>query len=137
MSNIKQIFAHLKQDPMVSAVSMIGTALSIFLIMVVVAIQQVKTAPFSPESNRGRMMYNSSMILKGISGEYKGSWTISGLSAYAINELYKPLKTPECLTMYTHWNDDVQVTVGNMPSVKCKTKSTDVNFWRVFNFKFI
>lgn len=137
MSNIKQIFAHLKQDPMVSAVSMIGTALSIFLIMVVVAIQQVKTAPFPPESNRGRMMYNSSMILKGISGEYKGSWTMSGLSAYAINELYKPLKTPECLTMYTHWNDDVQVTVGDMPSVKCKTKSTDVNFWRVFNFKFI
>lgn len=47
----KQALAQLRQHPLISIV---GTALSIFLIMLVVMMQQVKVAPFSPESNRNR-----------------------------------------------------------------------------------
>ena len=35
----------------------VGTALSIFLIMLVVMMQQVKVAPFSPESTRNRFLH--------------------------------------------------------------------------------
>lgn len=49
-----QALAQLRQHPIISAVSIIGTALAIFLIMLVVMMQQVKTAPFAPESNRDR-----------------------------------------------------------------------------------
>lgn len=48
---IKQFFtqawAQLRQQPMISAVTIAGTALAIFLIMLVVMMQQVKVAPFA------------------------------------------------------------------------------------------
>ena len=43
-----QAWAQLRQQPMISAVSIAGTALAIFLIMLVVMMQQVKVAPFAP-----------------------------------------------------------------------------------------
>ncbi len=39
-----QAWAQLRQQPMISAVSIAGTALAIFLIMLVVMMQQVKVA---------------------------------------------------------------------------------------------
>ena len=54
---ITQAIAQLRQHPIISAVSIIGTALAIFLIMLVVMMQQVKTAPFAPESNRDRFLH--------------------------------------------------------------------------------
>ena len=51
-----QAWAQLRQQPMISAVSIAGTALAIFLIMLVVMMQQVKVAPFAPESNRDRFL---------------------------------------------------------------------------------
>ena len=55
---ITQAIAQLRQQPIISAVSVIGTALAIFLIMLVVMMQQVKTAPFAPESNRDRFLHS-------------------------------------------------------------------------------
>ena len=71
---ITQALAQLRQHPIISAVSIIGTALAIFLIMLVVMMQQVKTAPFAPESNRDRFLhvhYMSISIKKMV--EYKES----------------------------------------------------------------
>ena len=45
---IQQALAQLRQSPLISAINVVGTALAIFLIMLVVMMQQVKTAPFSP-----------------------------------------------------------------------------------------
>ena len=52
-----QAWAQLRQQPIISAVSIAGTALAIFLIMLVVMMQQVKVAPFAPESNRDRFLH--------------------------------------------------------------------------------
>ena len=52
-----QAWAQLRQQPLISAVSIAGTALAIFLIMLVVMMQQVKVAPFAPESNRDRFLH--------------------------------------------------------------------------------
>ncbi len=54
---MKQILNELRQQPLVSLISIVGTALSIFLIMLVVMLQQVKVADFAPESNRSRMLH--------------------------------------------------------------------------------
>jgi len=47
---IKQAWTSLRQQPVVSIVSVAGTALAIFLIMLVVMIDQVQYEPFAPES---------------------------------------------------------------------------------------
>ena len=65
---ITQALAQLRQQPIISAVSIIGTALAIFLIMLVVMMQQVKTAPFAPESNRHRFLHVHFMSLRNKNG---------------------------------------------------------------------
>ena len=52
-----QAWAQLRQQPLISVVSIAGTALAIFLIMLVVMIQQVQVVPFAPESNRDRFLH--------------------------------------------------------------------------------
>ena len=53
---IKRIWASLRQDSVVTIINILGTALAIFLIMIVVLMQEVKVLPFSPESNRDRFL---------------------------------------------------------------------------------
>ena len=53
----QQAWGQLRQQPLISLVNILGTALSIFLIMLVVMMQQVKVAPFAPESNRDRFLH--------------------------------------------------------------------------------
>lgn len=54
---IKQAIASLRETPLVSTISILGTTLSIAMIMVVVLLFQIKLVGYSPESNRGRMLY--------------------------------------------------------------------------------
>lgn len=79
----KQAWAQLRQQPIISAVSVAGTALAIFLIMLVVMMQQVKTAPFAPESNRDRFLHvkMSSITHKdwGAENSSNGPWSAHAL----------------------------------------------------------
>lgn len=89
----KQALAQLRQHPLISVISIAGTALSIFLIMLVVMLQQVKVAPFSPESNRNRFLHVHYMS---ISHKDWGDGTSNGpMSVRTAREVYKSLKTPE------------------------------------------
>lgn len=54
---IKETIYNLRRQPVVAAITIVGTALSIFLIMVFVMMNQVKVSPFAPESNRDRFMH--------------------------------------------------------------------------------
>lgn len=92
----KQALAQLRQYPLISVISIAGTALSIFLIMLVVMLQQVKVAPFSPESNRDRFLHVHYMS---ISHKDWGDGTSNGpMSVRTAREIYKSLKTPEAVT---------------------------------------
>lgn len=57
MKFVNQIWGDLKAQPVIGVVSIVGTTLSIFLIMIVVMMQDIKVAPFAPESNRERLLY--------------------------------------------------------------------------------
>lgn len=93
----KQALAQLRQHPLISIIGIVGTALSIFLIMLVVMMQQVKVAPFSPESNRNRFLHVHYMS---ISHKDWGNGTSNGpMSVQTAREVYKSLKTPEAVTV--------------------------------------
>lgn len=57
----KQALAQLRQQPLLTTISVLGTALTICLIMVVVMQQQIKITPFAPESNRNRLLHVKQM----------------------------------------------------------------------------
>ena len=95
----KQAIVQLRQQPVISAITIVGTALAIFLIMLVVMIQQVKVAPFSPESNRDRFLHVHFMSITNKSwGE--GSSSNGPMSIETARECFKSLKTPELVTTY-------------------------------------
>lgn len=131
----KQAWAQLRQQPLISAVSVAGTALSIFLIMLVVMMQQVKTAPFAPESNRDRFLHvkMASITNKawGADDSSNGPW-----SAHSLEGIYKPMTTPEAVTVYTYMTVSTPVSLPGQPSLAVDLLETDADFWRVFDFAF-
>ena len=133
---IKQTWYYILQDPVVSIVSIIGTALSIFLIMVVIMTIQVKVVPFSPESNRGRLMHANrcNLIYIKSGGEMSSSW-----AEWSAKELFKELKSPEAVTLYSlSWETKILSAPGykGVPS-QVRFMGTDAVFWKVFDVKFI
>lgn len=53
----KQAIQMLKENRLTSVISILGTALSIAMILVVILQFQIKLVGFRPESNRDRMLY--------------------------------------------------------------------------------
>lgn len=134
---IKQAWGAMRQQPVLSVISVIGTSLAIFLIMVVVMMNQVPVAPFAPESNRDRFLharyvsavYNDSL---GHQGE-----TNSPYCYKSVRELFKSLESAEAVTAYTGFLQSGNVNVVGGTPVKVDMTATDADFWRVFDFRFI
>lgn len=61
MQTVRQTFTILKQNPLLSTISILGTAFAITMIMAIVIIWQTKYADLEPEVNRSRCLYFSAM----------------------------------------------------------------------------
>ena len=133
---IQQAWSQLRQQPVISAVNVAGTALSIFLIMLVVMVQQVQVEPFQPESNRNRFLH---VRCGSITNEEWGEGNSSNgpISVRTGRELYKSLETPEAVTLYTIGTTSTPVGLPNQPATAVDVKETDDDFWRVFDFAFM
>lgn len=126
----------MRQYPVLTLVSIIGTALSIFLIMVVVMMQQVKTAPFAPESNRDRFLHSTFASLRAPGEEGWYNKANGPQSHRYVKEQFKSLTIPEAVSAYSMWGS-ANVNEKGGPSVKVDMGLTDAAFWKVFDFTFI
>lgn len=130
-----QALSQLRQQPLISAVTVVGTALSILLIMLVVMMQQVQVEPFPPESNRDRMLH---VKWESLTNEEWGDGTSNGpWSADAIREVYGGLTTVEAVTTYSVWTEPMPVNLPGQSALSVDTRTTDVDFWHVFDFAFV
>ena len=59
--NFKQAWMLMKQNPLFSSIYVVGTGLSIALVMTVFIIYYVKFAPIYPEYNRNRTLVITTM----------------------------------------------------------------------------
>lgn len=135
IKTIQQALAQLRQSPLISAINVVGTALAIFLIMLVVMMQQVKTAPFAPESNRDRFLH---VRFASIGNRNWGDGTSNGpMSAQTAKELYQSLKTPEAVTIYVVQTLPTPVSLPGQATTTVDVLQTDDVFWRVFDFRFM
>jgi len=133
---ITQALALLRQHPIISAVSIIGTALAIFLIMLVVMMQQVKTAPFAPESNRDRFLHGHYLSI-GNKEWGEGATSNGPMSVQTAKELWQSLKTPEAVTIYGAGVISTPVSLPKKAASSFDLRQTDDVFWQVFDFTFI
>lgn len=139
MKLIKQTIYNLRQQPVIASVTIIGTALSIFLIMVVVMLHQVNVMPFSPESNRDRFLHYTYLSFGNTSwsDDIENNNSNGPMSWKVVNELFYKLEEPEAVTAYTV---SAQVNSVGLPKQKpfaADTRETDANYFKVFDFKFV
>lgn len=132
---MKQIIYDIKSQPVIATVSLVGTALAIFLIMVVVMLQQVKTAGYSPESERDRMLHWRSTSLA--MDESEEDTSNGPLSYEVIKEHLLPLTTAEAVTVYCSWTTPHSAALPGELTVSADVKETDHTFFDVFDFRFI
>lgn len=129
-----QAWAQLRQQPMISTVTIAGTALAIFLIMLVVMVQQVQVVPFAPESNRDRFLHVKWMS---IANKEWGNGTSNGpMSVRTAQECFQSLKTPEAVSIYACQTESTPVGLPGQPSTGVDMLQTDDAFWRIFDFSF-
>ena len=127
----KQAFQILKENPFVNTISILGTALSIAMIMVLILVFQINNAGYTPESYRSRMLF-----IEGIEAYSPDRQARGGMSVNVIKECFYSLSTPEAVTAVSTEKKPV-----SLPSKRFfkeyKIAYTDSGFWNVFNFNFV
>ena len=135
MQTIRQAFIILKQNPLLSTISILGTAFAITMIMAIVITWQTKYADLEPEVNRSRCLYFSAMHVQ---GKENKDWNNYGKpSAAFMKECIQPLSEVEACTDFSTADVAlVSLTDGNN-RLKVDAMSTDPDFWKIFNMQFL
>ena len=126
----------MKHQKVLSIVTIAGTALAIFLIMIVVMMQEVLTAPYAPESNRDRFLHYKYL------SSYKEEWgegdSSNGPMSYnTAKQMLLSLETPEAATAYRAFTAPAAMSIPKGENVQADFRPVDDNFWKVFDFTFI
>ena len=135
MQTIRQAFTILKQNPLLSTISILGTAFAITMIMAIVITWQTKYADLEPEVNRSRCLYFSAMHVQ---GKENKDWNNFGKpSAAFMKECIQPLPEVEACTAFSTADVAlISLTDGNN-RLKVDAMSTDPDFWKIFKLQFL
>lgn len=131
----RQTIELLRQNPLMSIISILGTAFAICLIMILVISWQVKYRAAVPETNLDR-----SMFIRPVTSLYKGkeNWKNSWYASPALmKDLVLPSKYVETATSATPCEVAVLGTTDGSVRVSLDYRYTDPEFWKVYQFRFI
>lgn len=131
----KQVIYQLKENKLISWISILGTAFSITMIMVLILILQIKNADYRPEIHRNRTLY---VLFRDIMFKSNNTRTGSNFSLQhdLVKECFYSLKSTEMVTAYSKGQEPVYSTEYSnfLPG---QIKYTDTTFWKLFDFKFL
>lgn len=131
MRLFKQVLYDIGEQPLVSWITLGGTALAIFLVMVVYMINGINSIEAAPELNRSRMYYGSGFHVIMENGDAS-----SPLSYEYAQEIYENIDGVEKVAYTTTWDDSKDFQYGNKEAVSAKVKGTDDKFWEIYDFEF-
>lgn len=127
---IRQILYDIRQQPLISTVTLVTTALAVFLIMTIVITQRVKTVPFPPESCRDRLLVAKFISINGPEGKGRGMGPLDYKTA---RRLFTGLDGVEQISYMKH-NLDWQFAHGTEPqSMRVRVREADGAFFRIFD----
>lgn len=129
----QQAFYHLRENPIITWVSVIGTALAICMIMVLVITLQVRMVDCEPEINRSRSLYVSTMAVR-----YKGTdhGAYGHMSVQTGKGCFKQLSTAEAVTLIS-LPEKVRASLPAGAKLTADMVQTDEQFWHIFRFRFL
>ena len=138
MKLLQQTFYNLKRQPVIAGVTIIGTALSIFLIMVVVMLHQVRVLPFSPESNRDRMQHYHYISFGNTNwGDPLENNSNGPMSYKVVRELFYQLEEPEVVTAYLCQPVVKSVCLPKQKPFSADVREVDDAYFKVFDLDFV
>lgn len=133
---LRQVAYQLGNQPLLSVITILGTALAIALIMVILIVYQAKTADYSPEVNRSRSLYvkwERTVYDK----KNPNSAGHSRPSLWLVKEVFYPLKTPEAVCVTYEAGEVLVGSSGSDEEVNTPLLLTDADFWKVYRFHFL
>lgn len=131
----QQALYHLRENPIITWVSIAGTALAICMIMVLVITLQVRMVDCEPEVNRSRSLYVSYITYKQ-KGADDSRGAHSSMSVRTGRECLKPLASAQAVTLVA-MSDKVRLSVPTGAQTTADMVATDADFWTVFRFRFL
>lgn len=132
---IRQAFTNLRQNPLLSVISIAGTAFAITMIMSIVITWQTKYADFAPEVNRSRSLYVMAMHIYNEKNQNEQSFGFT--SPAFLKECVLPLKGIEAATAFGNTEGALVSLTDGSNRLKVDRKTTDAGFWKVFKPRFL
>ncbi len=132
---LKQAWFLLRENKLLTAVSVGGTALAICLIMVIVIVWQIRVASYSPEDYRDRMLFVNWAVANGV--EDSNVNNSAKLGSRVAKECLYPLETAEAVGIGSHVYQALVATTDHAVEFEADMSHTDAGYWRVFNFRFL
>ncbi|MCL1933318.1 MAG: ABC transporter permease [Candidatus Azobacteroides sp.] len=130
---IKQAWQMLKEDKVISIITVSGTALAITMIMVIILTQRIKTINIGPEPNRERTMYIQ--YFKETNKKRKET-NESSVKMNDYKQYLERLTIPEKVSMITKDQNDV-CREGSDIYYRADVKYTDAAYWNIYSLSFI
>ena len=132
---IKQAVQMLRENTLVSIISISGTALAIAMVLVMVLVFQIKSTGYAPESNRSRFMYvwGTEVGSKSPGGSDRNR---GGISSEVVKECFYTLRKPEAVSGYC--SDSHSLSLPNRRLFKeYEICYTDAGHWKIFDHPFV
>ena len=131
---LKQAWNLIRQERLFSLIYIVGTGLSVSMVMVLSIVFYMKIANIYPETNRSRMLVAKS----GTVTSKDGSRSSSSLSEGMIRTCFGSLKGAEAVALISDNGGEAMVQPeGDPVQLPVTTKYVDTGFWRVFPFRFV
>ena len=134
---LKQAWTLMRQNRLFTGIYVVGTGLSIALVMTLFIILYVKFAPIYPEYNRDR-----TLVLKPIKRYPKGkpdNWSCNGgVAYYVVDQLLQGVPHVEHVagSMIAFW-ENYQVSAAEVKPFSAMPRYVNGAFWQVFGFHFL
>lgn len=131
----KQAWNLIKQEKLFSFLYIIGTGLSITIVMVLSIVYYIKIANIYPEMNRNRML----VVKSGVEESPDGGQSSAHLSFNTVETCFRPLNHTEAVSaIYEPWGKEHYIQpVGSKEQLPVTVKYVDNDFWQVFSFRFL
>lgn len=135
MQTIRQSLTLLRQHPLLSTISILGTALAITMIMAIVITWQTKYADIEPEVNRNRCLYYGAVHMQGKENKNQNNYGMA--SVPLMKECIRPVPEVEACTAYSNTTVALVSLTDGGNRLKVDVIATDPGFWKVFRLHFL
>ena len=129
----KQAIELMRQNKLFTGIYIFGTALAIASTTILAVVIYLDVAPIYPDTNRENVYYLNNSAFKGKNDK---SQYVSGYSYTAVNEWFYTLKNVK--TVSAEYGSGMNVHLKhNYKNYELRGVYTDVNFFDVYNYRFI